>query len=224
MNEKNKNHLNELVQRFEMTDHQRRHFAVYIDLLEQWSARINLVSQGDRNKLVTKHVDESLQLLKDTVFHQPCSVLDLGSGAGFPGLCLSIVMPLSHFTLVDSKRSKFLFLSEVIEKTGLENVRVICERVEHLDENNHGNQYDYITARAVASLDTLWKWSAFLLAPKGALIAIKGGDVETEMAKLKGLFNISTVNLSLPHGKSIVVVSRGEPHDDRLLDKKQYKR
>ena len=123
-------------------------------------------------------------------------ILDVGSGAGFPALPISLIKPEVNFLLVESKRMKALFLKDVVSQLNLENVDVVCDRVENLANNiSNKNSFDFAFSRAVTSLEVVYGWIERLLKPGGFYIAWKGGEVEKEIEQLKTKFKNVSVDI-----------------------------
>ncbi|MBN1479849.1 16S rRNA (guanine(527)-N(7))-methyltransferase RsmG [candidate division KSB1 bacterium] len=202
--------MERLVNEFDLSSLQAKQFAHYVDLVEAWTLRKNLVSKKDRSRIVDKHIFESLEIVKHKLIAGTGRLLDVGSGAGFPGLPLAIMYPELHVVLAESKRMRALFLREAVEQVRLSNTTVVCERVEKL-----GGVFvcDYVSARAVASLADLWRWSYPLLKPDGILIALKGGQVDAEINELLRYDKLSCKIISFcgkETEKKIVVLSQHE--------------
>jgi 16S rRNA (guanine527-N7)-methyltransferase len=143
-------------------------------MIKSWSARLNIISKSDLDIVVEKHILPSIMLHQFISWHKDMEILDLGSGAGFPGIVLKIMYPDISLTLIDSVRKKYLFLTEVCDMLSL-NCTVLCKRVEEFGAC-FNEKFDIIVCRSVARLDKLWDWSRDLLVKKGHLYAIKGGD------------------------------------------------
>ncbi len=159
-------------------------FRRYWEMLLDWNQRINLVSKNDERRLVTRHFLESLGLIKVVPFPPDARVMDLGSGAGFPGIPLKIVRPDLRMVLVESKRKKILFLRHAINTLGLENMEAVLGRVEQLAETL--GRFDFVVSRSVASLVKLARWSrAYLEKSGGQLVVIKGPGAQEELVGLK---------------------------------------
>jgi 16S rRNA (guanine527-N7)-methyltransferase len=152
----------------------------YIALLLEWNQRINLISPNDEERIAERHILESLAVLSAWTFPQKASVLDLGSGGGFPGVPLKIMRPDLTMTLLESRQKKALFLNTVVRELKLENCHVVNARAEKFS----GEKFSIVIARAVADLKTLWEWSRPLLIDGGALLAMKGGELDNELHAL----------------------------------------
>lgn len=158
----------------------------YLRTLLEWNRRTQLISRHDEANLVNRHVYESIVPLILIQVPANAKLLDLGSGAGFPGLVLKIVRPDLRLILLESQRRRALFLRHVIQKLPLSDAEVVCARAEQVaDRPEYVGRYQMVTARAVADLSRLWEWSQPLLAPGGQLVAYKGGNVTTEVERLR---------------------------------------
>ena len=175
------------------------------DLLLEWNKKINLVS---RKKTEVTDLIEDSKLFFDAIdFTRGTSILDLGTGGGFPGIVIAIHHPKANLTLVDSIQKKINVVTDVVKKLSLENVNVICSRAEELAENpEYKNKYDFVTARSVAVLQDLAKWSKELLKPNGKLVTVKGGDITGEISKTRRLEFVKNVTLKDKGERKIVVV------------------
>jgi 16S rRNA (guanine527-N7)-methyltransferase len=146
----------------------------YAALVQRWTSRINLVSPNDRPHLWSRHIEDSLQLAPLLPPHADRAI-DLGSGAGFPGLVLAIATGV-HFDLVESDQRKAAFLREAIRVTGA-SAAVLAQRIETLKTD----PVTLITARAVAALPKLCGLIAPLLAPNGHALVLKGQSAAAEL-------------------------------------------
>ncbi len=211
MYKENKKHLALLAREFPLSEQQAAQMRRYVELMEQWSKRTNLVSRNDVTRLVSKHISESLEIERQKLLPAGGDVLDLGSGAGFPGMPLAILRPRQQFTLLDSRRIKSLFLQEVVDECRLANVRVVCDRIESFGAERF--TFRFVLSRAVAALDVLWRWSAPVLEKDGMLIVLKGGDIEKDVAKLRAMADVNVKvlpfenNLPGNNSRKIIVVS-----------------
>lgn len=146
-------------------------------LLEEWQPRINLVSASTLPALWERHFEDSLQLLSHLP-QEKTSLIDLGSGAGFPGLVLALARPETlEVTLVESNLKKCLFLENVSRETFL-NVRILRSRIESL---GGAEKYDVVTARALAPLPLLCAYALPLMKQDGIALFLKGKGVEKEI-------------------------------------------
>lgn len=166
-----------------LNEKQLGQFAQYAALLEEWNARMNLtrVAQGE---IVPLHFLDSLTVLSAVEGPLTGGLLDVGTGAGFPGLPLKIVQPELSVTLLDSTRKKLDFLDAVIGALGLQGIKTLHSRSEEAGrDNRHREKYDVVTARAVARLNVLSEWLLPLVKPGGVAIAMKSAAADEEIAE-----------------------------------------
>ncbi len=192
--------LRNLLQPFVTLDDQQAHLtSIYIDLLLKWNSRINLTAVRDPQEIVTRHFGESFFAAKHLLEPRPDHILDLGSGAGFPGLPIAMMAPKSHVTLIESKQKKATFLKEVVFALGLRNVDVFAGRGE--DYRDSG---DLLTMRAVEGFE-LSLQTALGLLQAGGRIGLMIGASQIEKARTIA----STLNwqspISIPGGSSRVL-------------------
>lgn len=172
-----------------MTGWQRACFDRLVPLYTEWNAKINVISRQDIENLEERHILHSLAIAKVIQFKPEASILDLGTGGGFPGIPLAIVFPSTKFTLVDGTGKKIRVVQEIAGALGLQNVTALHARVEELKMNG---QFDFVLSRGVATLDKLLLWSQRLLKRKhthaypNGIIALKGGDLRAEIKALPG--------------------------------------
>ncbi|HZP65991.1 MAG TPA: 16S rRNA (guanine(527)-N(7))-methyltransferase RsmG [Rudaea sp.] len=163
----------------------------YVALLERWNATYNLTAVRDPDEMITKHVLDSLAVER---YVQGSTLVDVGSGAGLPGIPLAVLAPARTHVLIDSNGKKTRFLREAVRALALPNVRVEQSRVE-----DARGQYDTVTARAFAALGDMLELGGHLLAPSGVWIALKGRLDRDEIAELPAGFRIGEVHaLSVP--------------------------
>jgi 16S rRNA (guanine527-N7)-methyltransferase len=157
----------------------------YVGLLARWNATYNLSAVRDPAEMVTRHLLDSLSIVP---LVRGASLVDLGSGAGLPGIPLAIVAPERRVSVVDSNGKKTRFLRAAVRELGLANVTVVESRVEAVP-----GTFDCITARAFASLADMLGWGGHLLAPGGVWLALKGRFPQDELAAVPAGFVIDTV-------------------------------
>lgn len=154
----------------------------YVDLLTDWSARVRLISRNDRNFIWERHILDCLSLVPHLPIDGP--LLDLGSGAGLPGIVIKIMRSDLEVYLLEPARMKTLFLQETITVLGLQNTFAIRSRAENLiGDSSFSGKFLIGTARAVARLPQLWNWVEPFLAPRGVLISMKGPCALNEFTK-----------------------------------------
>ncbi len=166
----------------DLTKLQQEQFLQLEDLYKDWNQKINVVSRKDIDELYLRHVLHSLGIAKIHAFKSGTSVLDVGTGGGFPGIPLAILYPETHFTLVDAIGKKIKVVNEVVEGLGLTNVNTLHGRVEELK-----TQFDFIVSRAVAAMPTFVHWTKgkikkeSLQERKNGILYLKGGDLSEEL-------------------------------------------
>jgi len=169
----------------ELSDQQKDRVVRYYELLRLWSGRQNLLSKNDAAFIVERHLLVSFyyafRLLSDGFAGK--SMVDLGSGAGFPGVLLSIYFEENPCALLDSSRKKILFLRRVVEELGL-NSPVLLGRAEELNLSEN-EKFSVVVVRAVASLQKLARLSSFLIKKSGVLYSPKGENYQTELKNRK---------------------------------------
>ncbi len=175
--------IQSLPESFKLDSSQLDLLHVYIDLILKWNSKVRLISSADESRIVKRHIVESLVLVSINRINSNAEVLDLGAGAGLPGIPLKIAIPSLRMTLLDSRRMKSLFLEEAVKTLALSDTQVVHDRAEKIVEKFSG-KFDVVVARAVSSLYNLWQWSFPVLKKGGALLAQKGGDLSKEMDEL----------------------------------------
>lgn len=167
----------------DLSETQKHQFAQLEVLYKDWNLKINVVSRKDIDEIYVRHVLHSLGIAKVITFLPGSSVLDVGTGGGFPGIPLAILFPETHFHLVDSIGKKIKVVEEVVAGLGLTNVKVTNARAEAIDA-----QYDFIVSRAVAQMETFVRWVKHSVKKKSnhpiknGILYLKGGDLTEELA------------------------------------------
>jgi len=154
-------------------------FEKAVALWREWNEKINVVSRKDAENIYNHHILHSLAIqeyMKRSGLDAE-SILDVGTGGGFPGIPLAVEMPNVRFTLCDSIGKKTIVASAVAEGLGLQNVKVLNCRAEAI-----GEKFDFVVSRAVTSLDNFYPWVKGKY--RKGILYLKGGDVETEIAEL----------------------------------------
>ena len=171
-----------------LTEKQKEQFAALDALYRDWNAKINVISRKDIDNLYEHHILHSLGIAKVIRFRPGSSVLDIGTGGGFPGIPLAILFPEVKFHLLDSIGKKVKVAQAVAEAIGLENVR--CS---HRNVMEDKEKYDFVVSRAVMQMSDLVKLIRKNVhheqknsLPNG-VICLKGGDIQSEMRPLKHL-------------------------------------
>lgn len=167
----------------EITEQQAEMLASYMDFLIEYNKKVNLTAITAPEEIAVKHFADSL-VIADCLRKRAsdkCSLIDIGSGAGFPGIPLAIVMPDLSVTMVDSVRKKTDFIAQAVQMLGLKNAKAVCGRAEELAAlEEHRERYDFSTARAVASMPVLLEYCTPFIRKNGHFIAMKGPDAGNE--------------------------------------------
>ena len=180
----------------ELTEPQKEQFAQLQALYADWNEKINVVSRKDIENIYERHVLHSLGIAKVINFRKGTSILDVGTGGGFPGIPLAILFPESDFHLVDSVGKKIKVVNAVSESLGLTNVRGEHARAEEIKE-----EYDFVISRAVTRLVKFYPWVRKNFKPrskhklKNGLLCLKGGDLLEEVQESR-LKKIATYKLN----------------------------
>jgi 16S rRNA (guanine527-N7)-methyltransferase len=169
----------------ELTAKQKQQFQQLGELYPFWNAQINVVSRKDIDNMYEHHVLHSLGIAKVITFEKGTSILDVGTGGGFPGIPLAILFPEVQFHLVDSIGKKIKVVNEVAQAIGLENVTAAHERAENV--NGH---FDFIVSRAVTALPKFLPWVRKKVKKRSSntlnngILYLKGGDLHEELNSL----------------------------------------
>jgi 16S rRNA (guanine527-N7)-methyltransferase len=166
----------------DLSEQQRQQFEALYAVYEHWNQQINVISRKDFDTFYERHVLHSLGIAKYINFSAGTSILDVGTGGGFPGIPLAILFPDCQFTLVDSIGKKIKVVNAVAEELGLENVKAYHKRAEELKE-----RYDFVVSRAVTQMPKFLPWIRNKFKkeqqngyPNG-LFYLKGGDLREEL-------------------------------------------
>jgi 16S rRNA (guanine527-N7)-methyltransferase len=165
---------------------QAEHFAIYARELIDWNSRINLTAIIEPQAIEVRHFLDSLSVVKVIGFDEGDKLLDVGTGAGFPGLALAIAFPHLNVTLMEATAKKLAFIEHVVQTLALQNVTLVHARAEDAGQMpQHRAQYDIVTARAVARLPILLEYMLPMAKLNGFCIAMKGNTAETEIEDSK---------------------------------------
>lgn len=166
----------------DLTPLQVKQFKALQALYSDWNSKINVISRKDIDELYTRHVLHSLGIAKVIAFNDNSTILDVGTGGGFPGIPLAILFPNCKFHLVDSINKKLKVVNAVSKGLGLNNVKTTHTRVEAIDDT-----YDFIVSRAVTTMPEFTKWIKNKVAKKqqntlkNGILYLKGGDLTDEL-------------------------------------------
>ena len=187
----------------EVSDHQADQFITFYELMTEKNKVMNLTSITDFDDVLVKHFADSLSIVKlfgNTIpaFTNGTDIIDIGTGAGFPGVPLKIMFPQSRFVLADSPNKRIKFLNEAAEKCGLSGIEAVHGRAEDLGRNNtYREQFDICVSRAVANLSSLSEYCLPFVKPGGYFIAYKSGNSDEEIQKAERAVKILGGNISV---------------------------
>lgn len=164
----------------DINEEQINKFYDYMNLLIEWNKKINLTAITDYNEIILKHFVDSLTINK--CIKENNYVVDIGTGAGFPGIPLKIIRDDIKIVLVDSLNKRINFLNEVIKELNLKNIETVHARAEEFGRNKKYRQkFDIATSRAVANLSTLSEYMIPLVKINGRCICMKGKEIKEEL-------------------------------------------
>lgn len=189
-----------------LTSTQENQLEMYYNLLIEWNNKMNLTGITDRNSVYLKHFYDCITLIKAIDLTKNLKIVDVGSGAGFPGLVLKIVFPNLNVVLVDALNKRINFLNHVIESLKLENIEAIHDRIENYAKNNL-EIFDLVTCRAVAKLNIISELCLPLAKINGYFIPMKA-TIEDEISDTKYLEVLkskveSVITFNLPIENSV---------------------
>lgn len=178
----------DLIERYfpNLTKSQKKQFAALGGLYAEWNEKINVISRKDIEQLYTRHVLHSLGIAKVQPFEPGASVLDVGTGGGFPGIPLAILFPETEFLLVDSIGKKITVVKNVAEALGLDNVNAQHSRAEQVK-----GKFDFVVSRAVTRMGPFYQWVKDKVKSESkhqlynGILYLKGGDLKEEMGEAK---------------------------------------
>jgi len=186
----------ELIQKYfpQLSDVQKEQFSQLFELYLDWNSKINVVSRKDIDELYLRHVLHSLGIAKVLQFKQGTTILDVGTGGGFPGIPLAILYPECNFHLVDSINKKLKVVAAVAESLDLKNVKTSHKRAEDINET-----FDFIVSRAVTAMPSFVGWVKNKINKKSkhelknGILYLKGGNLTEELQNFPKarLYNLS---------------------------------
>lgn len=172
-----------------LSEIQLKQFYNYMNLLIEWNKKVNLTAITEPDEIILKHFVDSLTISK--YISDGTKVVDVGTGAGFPGIPLKIVRQDVDITLLDSLQKRINFLDEVINELNLEKITTIHSRVEDFGKNKkYREEFDIATSRAVANLSTLSEYLLPLVKVGGKVISMKGSLIQEELENSKNAIKI----------------------------------
>lgn len=170
----------------ELTEKQVNQFLKYYEMLVEKNKVMNLTSITEFDEVIEKHFVDSLQIAQYVDLTQEVSIIDIGTGAGFPGIPLKIAFPEIKVTLLDSLNKRINFLNEVIDELGLEKITALHGRAEDYGKNGtYREQFDYCVSRAVANMSSLSEYCLPFVKVGGSFIPYKSGNIDEELEQAK---------------------------------------
>ncbi len=210
--------------KIELSEEQLNQLQKYFELLVSWNEKINLTAITEPNEVAVKHFADSLSVFNYVDFQKGASVIDVGTGAGFPGLVLKIARPDIKLTLLDSLNKRLKFLDEVLNTLGLE-AELVHARAEEGGQNIDLREcYDFAVSRAVARLNVLCEYCLPYVRLSGKFIAFKGGEADEEIKSASkaiqalGGKKTDVYGFELPENsgsRTLVVIEKVQPTPDK---------
>lgn len=200
----------------DINEEQANKFYNYMKLLLEWNEKMNLTAITEPDEVLLKHFIDSVTAEK--YINKNAKIIDVGTGAGFPGIPLSIIRKDLNITLMDSLNKRIKFLDEVVEKNNLVNVDTVHSRAEELARNiDYREKFDVATSRAVASLNVLLEYMVPFVKVGGYCICMKGSNIDEELDNAKKALDIlkckveKVERFNLPgsdYGRNILIIKK----------------
>lgn len=169
-----------------LSEIQIEQFMKYKNILQEWNKKINLTAITEDDEIIKKHFIDSISVVKSRIINDGVSIIDVGTGAGFPGIPIKIIMPSVKVILLDSLNKRINFLNEVIRELGLNNIETIHGRAEEMArDEKYREKFDVAIARAVANLTVLSEYCIPYVKLGGHFISMKGPSADEEIQQSK---------------------------------------
>lgn len=203
----------------EVSGAQAQNFQQYMELLLNWNEKMNLTAITEPHEIVIKHFLDSILLLKYITIPDGAKLIDVGTGAGFPGVALKLMRPKMKLTLLDGLNKRLIFLKDVTEKLAI-NAELIHARGEEAGRQRiYREKFDFATARAVAPMNLLCEYCLPFIKYGGTFVAMKGPQPKEELSAAKNAIGLLGCELSgvqefdLPNGdkRSVILIQRVKP-------------
>lgn len=201
-----------------LDENQSEQFHIFYNLLTEWNKVMNLTGITEYEEVVEKHFLDSLAIVKAVDLQKVQNIIDIGTGAGFPGIPLKIAYPQLDVTLLDSLNKRVRFLDTVIENTGLNGIKAMHGRAEdYAKQTEYRENYDLCVSRAVANLATLSEYCIPYIRTGGIFVPYKSEDVENEVEHSKKAISLlggnikNIVKFQLPGtdiGRSFIIIEK----------------
>lgn len=198
------------------TDKQIADFEIYFNLLREWNEKMNLTAITDNYGVAVKHFTDSVSVLQKVNIKQGASIIDVGTGAGFPGIPIKIMRPDIKLTLLDSLNKRLIFLNEVCAKLDIDAVTIHSRAEEGARNAQYREAFDYSVSRAVASMNVLAEYCLPYVKCGGSFISMKGYDCDAELDLAKNALKtlggkivlVSKFSLPDDSGRTVIEVSK----------------
>ena len=201
-----------------LTDQQKKQFDTFYELLIEWNKVMNLTGITEYEEVNEKHFVDSLSIIKAININAVQTVIDVGTGAGFPGIPLKIALPHLKIVLLDSLNKRINFLNTVIDTLGLQDIKTIHGRAEDFaKQDEYREKFDLSVSRAVANLSTLSEYCLPYVKKHGMFVPYKSGEIDNEVQQAKKAIHLlggkieNVIKFQLPEteiGRSFIVISK----------------
>lgn len=202
------------------TEKERKLIEKYLQMIIEKNKVLNLTAITDMDEMWIKHVEDSRSVIDILDEIKPKTLVDVGTGAGFPGIIIKILRPEIEIVLLDSLKKRLVFLDEVIEALGLSGIKTAHERAEEAcninRKDNYREKFDISIARAVARLNTLVEYNLPFVKVGGKMIAMKGPGVDEECAEISNALNTLGGKMNKTHSLKL---SNGDERNIVVIDK-----
>lgn len=199
-----------------LSEKQKEDFYTYMNLLISWNEKINLTAITEPKDVIIKHFVDSLTIFK--ALEPGKKIIDVGTGAGFPGIPIKIYDETAKVTLLDSLNKRIIYLNDVIQKLEIKNIESIHGRVEEIaNKKEYRQQYDVATSRAVAALNILVEYLLPLVKVGGKCICMKGPEIQDELTNAENAIKVlggkleQVINFKLPNTdfeRNLIIVKK----------------